>query len=253
MVLCITETQFALMLRCIAIDDEELALELLVDNISKVPFLELVAACSNPLEAVKLMQDKPVDLIFLDIQMPGLTGLQFIQSGLAANCMFILITAYEKYALEGYNLDVVDYLVKPVALERFLKACNKAQELHQLRSKIKHDVPGSPAADYFFVNVDYSLVKVQKSDIAWIEGLRDYIKIHLVSSPKAIMTRMSIKAIEEELTGPAFVRIHKSYLVAVSAITSVRKNSVFMQTMELPIGENYREAFYNAIGKHDQR
>jgi two-component system LytT family response regulator len=237
------------MLRCIAIDDEELALELLEDNIRKVPFLELVAACSNPLEALKVIKDQPVDLIFLDIQMPGLTGLQFIQSGLAAASMFILITAYEKYALEGYTLDVVDYLVKPVALDRFLKACNKALELHQLRAKSKSDTNASTPVDYFFVNVDYSLLKLQKSDIAWIEGLRDYIKIHLLSSPKPIMTRMSIKSIEEQLTGFRFIRIHKSYLVSVPSITSVRKNSVFIQTMELPIGENYRESFFNAIGK----
>jgi|SRR5580692_958064 two-component system LytT family response regulator len=236
------------MLRCIAIDDEDLALELLEDNIRKVPFLELVAACNNPLEALKVTQEQPIDLIFLDIQMPGLTGLQFIQSGLAASCMFILITAYEKYALEGYTLDVVDYLVKPVALDRFLKACNKALELYQLRAKGKADTQNAPV-DYFFVNVDYSLLKIQKSDIAWIEGLRDYIKIHLLSSPKPIMTRMSIKAIEEQLTGFPFVRIHKSYLVSVPSITSVRKNSVFIQTMELPIGENYRESFFNAIGK----
>jgi two-component system LytT family response regulator len=237
------------MLRCIAIDDEDLALELLEDNIRKVPFLELVAACNNPLEALKVTQEQPIDLIFLDIQMPGLTGLQFIQSGLAASCMFILITAYEKYALEGYTLDVVDYLVKPVALDRFLKACNKALELHQLRAKSKSDSNASTPVDYFFINVDYSLVKVQKSDIAWIEGLRDYIKIHLLSSPRPIMTRMSIKAIEEQLTGFPFIRIHKSYLVSLPSITSIRKNSVFIQTMELPIGENYREAFFNAIGK----
>src|SRR5580658_784648 len=236
------------MLRCIAIDDEELALELLEDNIRKVPFLELVAACNNPLEALKVVRDQPVDLIFLDIQMPGLTGLQFIQSGLAASCMFILITAYEKYALEGYTLDVVDYLVKPVALDRFLKACNKALELYQLRAKGKADTQNAPV-DYFFVNVDYSLLKIQKSDIAWIEGFRDYIKIHLLSTPKPVLTRMSIKAIEEQLTGSPFIRIHKSYLVSLLSITSVRKNSVFIQTMELPIGENYREAFFNAIGK----
>lgn len=235
------------MLRCIAIDDEDLALELLEDNIRKIPFLELVAACNNPLEAVKVIQENPIDLIFLDIQMPGLTGLQFIQSGLASSCMFILITAYEKYALEGYNLDVVDYLVKPVPLDRFLKACNKALELHQLRAKGKSDA--HPVIDYFFVNVDYSLLKIQKSDIAWIEGFRDYIKIHLLSTPKPILTRMSIKAIEEQLTGSPLIRIHKSYLVSLPAITSVRKNSVFIQTMELPIGENYREVFFTAIGK----
>ncbi|HET6256768.1 MAG TPA: LytTR family DNA-binding domain-containing protein [Puia sp.] len=237
------------MLRCIAIDDEELALELLEDNIRKVPFLELVAACNNPLEAVKVIQEQPVDLIFLDIQMPGLTGLQFIQSGLAASCMFILITAYEKYALEGYTLDVVDYLVKPVALDRFLKACNKALDLHQLRTRSKSDTAATPPVDYFFVNVEYSLLKVQKSDIAWIEGFRDYIKIHLLSTQKPVLTRMSIKAIEEQLTGFPFIRIHKSYLVSLPSITSVRKNSVFIEAIELPIGENYRESFFNAIGK----
>jgi DNA-binding LytR/AlgR family response regulator len=236
------------MLRCIAIDDEELALELLEDNIRKVPFLELVAGCSNPLEAIKVIREQPVDLIFLDIQMPGLTGLQFIQSGLASS-MFILITAYEKYALEGYNLDVVDYLLKPVALDRFLKACTKALELHELRIKSKTGDTIAPLTDYFFVNVDYSLLKVQKSDIAWIEGLRDYIKIHLQSTPKPVLTRMSIKAIEEQLTGFPFIRIHKSYLISLPSITSVRKNSVFIQSMELPIGDNYREAFFNLIGK----
>jgi DNA-binding LytR/AlgR family response regulator len=236
------------MLRCIAIDDEELALELLEDNIRKVPFLELVAGCSNPLEAIKVIREHPVDLIFLDIQMPGLTGLQFIQSGLASS-MFILITAYEKYALEGFNLDVVDYLVKPVALDRFLKACTKALELHELKIKSKAGDNVAPPADYFFVNVEYSLLKVQKSDIAWIEGLRDYIKIHLQSTPKPVLTRMSIKAIEEQLTGFPFIRIHKSYLVSLPAVTSVRKNSVFIQSMELPIGDNYREAFFNSIGK----
>src|SRR3954468_12853170 len=159
------------MLRCIAIDDEPLALELLEDNISKVPFLELVALCSNPIEAMQVLQQESVDLIFLDIKMPGLTGLQFIQS-LAQKPMFILITAYEKYALEGYELDVVDYLVKPVSLERFIKACNKAWELHQLKTNKQ---PGAEALPYFFINADYSLVKVVFNDIMWIEGLKDYL------------------------------------------------------------------------------
>lgn len=122
------------MLRCIAIDDEELALELLEDNIRHIPYLELVATCSNPLEAIKIMQEQQIDLVFLDIQMPGVTGLQFIQSSLQ-QCMFILVTAYEKYALESYNLNVVDYLVKPVDLNRFIKACNKAYELFKLKNR----------------------------------------------------------------------------------------------------------------------
>lgn len=232
------------MIRCLAIDDEELALELLVDNIQKVPFLELVAACNNPLEAMKILQQQEVDLIFLDIQMPGLTGLQFIQST-SKPYMFILITAYEKYALEGYNLDVIDYLVKPVELNRFFKACNKAQELYQLRSQSKNE----SEQEYFFVNVEYSLVKIQKSDITYIEGLKDYVKIHLRSDLKPVITRMSIKSIEEELNPSKFIRIHKSYIVSLAAISSVRKNSVFVGAIELPLGESYRENLYSIIGK----
>jgi two-component system, LytTR family, response regulator len=234
------------MLRCIAIDDEPLALELLEDNISKVPYLELVATCSNPIEAMKVLQQQPVDLVFLDIQMPGLTGLQFIQS-LSKKPMFILITAYEKYALEGYNLDVVDYLVKPVPLERFIKACGKALELHELKT-----ARGAPAAaaGHIFVNVDYSLLKVQLSDILFIEGLKDYIKIHLKSSPsKPVVPRMSMKAIEEELPSSQFVRVHKSFIVSREHITAVRKNSIFIGQMEIPVSDNYRDTIAGITGK----
>ncbi|RYY18771.1 MAG: response regulator transcription factor [Chitinophagaceae bacterium] len=227
------------MLRCIAIDDEELALELLEDNIRKVPFLELVATCSNPLEAIKVMQEQPIDLVFLDIQMPGLTGLQFIQSSLQ-NAMFILVTAYEKYALESYNLNVVDYLVKPVELNRFIRACNKAHELYKLKNK-PADQQDAPALDYFFVNVDYSLLKVMYTDIIWIEGLKDYVKMHLKSSDKPIIARLSMKSLEEELPSAIFLRVHKSYIVSKSFVTAIRKNSVFIKDLELPIGENYKE------------
>ena len=182
--------------------------------------------------------------------MPGLTGLQFIQSGLAASCMFILITAYEKYALEGYTLDVVDYLVKPVALDRFLKACNKALEFHQLRAKSKSDTQThQPPVDYFFVNVDYSLLKVQKSDIAWIEGFRDYIKIHLLSTPKPILTRMSIKAIEEQLTGSPFIRIHKSYLVSFLPSPPSGKTAFLSKRWNCRSAKIIAKSFFNAIGK----
>jgi DNA-binding LytR/AlgR family response regulator len=236
------------MLRCIAVDDEPLALELLEDNISKVPYLQLVAKCSNAIEAMKVLQQQPADLIFLDIQMPGLTGLQFIQS-MTEKPMIILITAYEKYALEGFNLDVTDYLVKPVSLDRFVKACNKAKELYELKNRINKDAPSNP--DYFFVNVDYSLLKVNFNDIKYIEGLKDYIKIHLKSSPRAIITRMAMKAIEEELPVAKFLRIHKSYIVSLGHITAIRKNSVFIDEMELPVGENFREAVLNLTGRQD--
>jgi DNA-binding LytR/AlgR family response regulator len=234
------------MLRCIAIDDEPLALELLEDNISKVPFLQLAGSYNNPVEAMKAMQAQTIDLIFLDIQMPGLTGLQFLQS-LTQKPMAILITAYEKYALEGYNLDVVDYLVKPVSLDRFIKACNKAWELYQLRNKVSIAPETTP--DYIFVNVDYSLLKIVLADITWIEGLKDYIKINLKSTSKAVITRMGMKTIEDELPASQFIRIHKSYIISKHQITAVRKNSVFLGAIELPVSENYRDAISAITGK----
>ncbi|RTL59523.1 MAG: response regulator transcription factor [Sphingobacteriales bacterium] len=234
------------MLKCIAVDDEPLALELLEDNISKVPYLQLVAKCSNAMEAMKLLQQQSVDLIFLDIQMPGLTGLQFIQS-LSVKPMIILITAYEKFALEGFNLDVVDYLVKPVSLERFVKACNKANDLFLLKNKPASGTETPP--DYFFVNVEYSLVKVNFSDITFIEGLKDYVKIHLANSNKPIITRISMKSLEEQLPPAKFLRIHKSYIVSISHINAVRKSSVFIGDMELPISDNYRDAMSIITGK----
>jgi two-component system, LytTR family, response regulator len=235
------------MLRCIAVDDEPLALELLEDNISKVPFLQLLATCSNAMEAMKVMQEQIVDLIFLDIQMPGLTGIQFIQS-LNNRPMVIFITAYEKFALEGFNLDVVDYLVKPVPLDRFIKACNKAFELYQLKNKSKENnqeaLPG-----YFFVNVEYSLLKVVMDDILWIEGLKDYIKIHLKSTSKAVITRMTMKTIEELLPLNQFIRIHKSYIVAIASITAIRKSTVIIGAEELPVSITYQESLMKIIGK----
>lgn len=234
------------MLRCLAIDDEPLALELLEDNISKVPFLELVATCSNPVDAIKILQEKSIDLIFLDIQMPRLTGLQFLQS-LLQRPMVIMITAYEKYALEGFNLDVIDYLVKPVALSRFIKACNKAWELHQLRQKSVESTPTAPL-DYIFVNADYSLIKVMLSDILWIEGLKDYLRIHLKGNAKPVVVRMAMKTMEDQLPALQFIRIHRSHIVSKQHITAIRKNSIFIGTMELAVGSNYQEVIATITG-----
>ena len=179
--------------------------------------------------------------------MPGLTGLQFINS-MSQKPMIILITAYEKYALEGFNLDVVDYLVKPVSLDRFLKACNKAWELHQLKTKTKEG-GNSSKPEYFFVNVDYSLLKMVFADILYIEGLKDYVKIHLKSDPKPVITRISMKAIEEELPAADFIRIHKSYIISVKHITAIRKSSAFIGNLELPVSDNYRDALTVLTGR----
>ncbi|HXR83778.1 MAG TPA: LytTR family DNA-binding domain-containing protein [Hanamia sp.] len=225
------------MIRCLAIDDEPLALELLTDNISKVPFLKLIASCDNVMDAMKEMQQQSVDLIFLDIQMPGLTGLQFIES-MTEKPMIILITAYKQYALEGYSLDVTDYLVKPVSLDRFMKACNKAKQLFELKSTPK--IASKP--EYIFVNADYSMVKITLTDIIYIEGLKDYISFHLKSAKHPLVTRMPMKTIEEQLPQSTFIRIHKSYIVSISFITAIRKSSVFIDSLELPLSDTYRQS-----------
>ncbi|TDH18478.1 response regulator transcription factor [Segetibacter sp. 3557_3] len=228
------------MLTCIAVDDEPLALKLLEDNISKVPFLEWKASCRNAFEAMKVLQQTRIDLIFIDIQMPGLTGLQYIGS-LKTKPLVIFVTAYKQYALESYDLDVVDYVVKPVSIERFIKACNRAKELHELKVTKHLPAVGHPV-DYFFLNADYSQVKIMFEDIIWMEGLRDYIKIHLKSSKNPLLFRTSLKVVEPELPAFKFIRIHKSYIVAIHNITSVRKNSLSIHDLELPIGETFREA-----------
>jgi DNA-binding LytR/AlgR family response regulator len=235
------------MLRCIAIDDEDLALELMEDYISKVPYLQLVATCDDPLDAITIIQEKQVDLVFLDIQMPGLNGLQLIES-LSSNPMCILVTAYSQYALDGFNLNVIDYLVKPVPFDRFLKACNKARELHQLKHKANESAKEAEL-DYFFINADYSHVKISYADILWVEGLKDYIKIHLENNAKPVVARISMKNIEEMLPASKFLRIQKSYIVSKAHITAVKKTSVFIGSTELTIGENYKESVLAFLGR----
>lgn len=218
---------------CIAIDDEPLVLDLLVDNIRRVPYLNLIMAYKNPLDASEILQSKTIDLIFLDIQMPHLNGLQFLKT-LEHPPMIIIVSAYQQYALEGYDFNVVDYVLKPISFERFLKACNKAQQLYQLKN---HE----PITDHIFVHVEYASVKIVFADILFIEGLKDYVKIHLISSKKPILTKMNLKAIEESLPNYKFKRIHKSFIINISKITLIKRDFVCLEEKEIPIGDVYRE------------
>lgn len=227
------------MMRCLAVDDEKLVLDLLVDNIRQVPYLMLAKTARNAMEAVEILQNEPIDLLFLDIQMPRLSGLQFLKT-LPDPPLVILVTAYDKYALEGFELNVVDYLLKPVSMERFLKACNRAHELFELKHKTPVAITPAALPD-FFVNVEYSLVKIVAADVAWVEGLKDYIKIWLSSAEKPVITRMTFKALEEKLPEPAFVRTHKSYLVAAQKITAVKRDFVLIGTTEIPVSEHYKD------------
>src|SRR3989337_1297321 len=176
-----------MIMRCIIVDDEPLVRELLEDNLSQVPFLQLVKSCKTALEALETLQESPIDLIVLDIQMPRLNGLQFLQS-LDHPPLIIMVTAYEKYAVESFNLQVADYILKPFSFDRFLKACNRAAELFRL----KNSGMSSEKSNDFFVNVEYTLVKIVAADIEYVESLKDYIKIYLSSTTKPVLTRMSL-------------------------------------------------------------
>jgi len=239
-------------MRCIAIDDEPLALDLLEDNIKQVPYLELVGRCRNAFEAIQLIQkekaeSRNIDLLFLDIQMPGITGVQFLKS-LVTNPMVIFITAYEQYALEGFELNVIDYLLKPVSFERFLKACNRAHELHQLKNAPQQAPAQVVLEEHFFVNAEYSLVKIRYNDILYIEGLKDYIKIYLATQSRPVITRMTMKGIEEKLSALPFMRVHKSFIVSLNKIESIRNLKISIGTHQIPVSEQFSEELMRRIG-----
>ncbi|WP_369826592.1 LytR/AlgR family response regulator transcription factor [Siphonobacter sp. BAB-5405] len=237
------------MMNCLAVDDESLALDLLEDNIRKVPFLNLVKRCKNAFEAQEVMQQQPIDLLFLDIQMPGISGVQFVQSMTQAP-MVVFVTAYEEFALEGFNLDVLDYLLKPVSFERFLKAVNKAYELHNLRHQetpVVAEPTPAPTQEYLFVNADYSLVKIRIADILYVEGLKDYVKIYLEGQSRPVITRLTMKAMEEKLPSGPFLRVHKSFIIAFDKIESIRNLRIKIGQVHIPISESYGEALFKAI------
>jgi DNA-binding LytR/AlgR family response regulator len=235
------------MIKCIAVDDEPLALALLADNISKVPYLHLVKKCLNAFDALATLEKETIDLIFLDIQMPGLTGLEFLSALQNNKPMVVIVTAYEQYALEGFNLNVTDYLMKPVAFDRFYQACQKSKELYDLKNNPQsttlnpQNTEGVATHNFFFVNADYSLVKILFDDILFIEGMKDYLKIHLHSQPKPVIPRMSFKQIEEKLPSNDFVRVHKSFMVNTAKIQSIRNGVVFIGKHTIPLSDTMRE------------
>jgi len=238
------ETQIT-KLKCIAIDDEPLALDIVEDYINKVDFLTLTKKCFRATTAIDIIQKGEVDLIFLDIQMPGITGVQLAKS-IKSIPPVIFTTAYSDYAVEGFELDAVDYLVKPFTFERFLKAVNKAYELHKLKNKKGEE--SQIRNEFIFVKSEYKNIKINFKDIVFIEGLSDYIKIHLTSGKK-VLSLQSLKAFLEKLPKNDFIRIHRSYIISIDKIKSIQKNRVFIGETELSVGESYKEDFLKMIGK----
>lgn len=227
-------------IRCLALDDEPLALALLADNIRNVSALDLVRACDDPLEALEFLQRDEVDLLFLDVQMPGLSGTRLLRS-LSAPPLTVFVTAYEQFALEGYDLNVVDYLLKPVEPARFGQAVLKAVQ------RLSRPTPTDAASDAFFVHADYSLVKIDRRHVLYTEGLKDYVKIYLEGQSRPVVTRITLKSLEAYLPPPRFVRTHRSYIVNFSRIESVKKNTLTVQGQPVPIGESYLENFLSLI------
>ena len=228
-------------INCIAIDDEPFALEIIADDIKKISFLNLVGTFSSPLDAWELIKQGKVDLIFLDIQMPIITGTQFLRS-LPQPPMVIFTTAYQQYALEGYDLNVVDYVLKPVPFDRFLKAVNKAEELHRLRLKESLPVTVEEPA-YFFVFSEYKQIKIQFDEVLYVEGLKDYVKIFIKNQSKPILTRLNLKMMETKLPAQHFCRVHHSYIVSLDKISSFQKTKILLGKQEIPIGKKFADFF----------
>ncbi|MEI6864812.1 LytTR family DNA-binding domain-containing protein [Flavicella sp.] len=234
------------MMTCLIIDDEPLAIELLEDFVSKVPFLKLIKSCSNALEAVEQIGLHKIDLIFTDIEMPEFTGVEFVRS-LSQKPLIIFTTAYSHYAVEGFNLNAIDYLVKPIPFHRFIKAANKAYDIFNLKAE-KQTSTKTPLQkiDFIFVKSEYENIKLNLDTIIYIEGLKDYIKIYNNKS-KPILTLNSLKAFEEKLP-QNFIRVHRSFIVSLNHIDSVQRNRIVIDKIRIPIGQNYKDEFIKRIG-----
>ena len=233
------------MIRCIAIDDEPLALQQIVAYIGKVPFLELAAQCQSALEARQFLEQDTVDAIFCDINMPDLNGMDFVKS-LAVPPLVVFTTAYSEYAVEGFRVNAVDYLLKPFGLQDFQRAANRLKERIENSAGNGTVVNGSAADtpdDTIFLKTEYRIVKVSISDIRYVEAMSEYLKVWLSSEPKPIITLLSMKKMEERLPS-TFMRIHRSYIVNLTKIQEVNKNRIIMDSdTYLPIGDLYKEAF----------
>lgn len=225
--------------KCIAIDDEPLALEQMERYINQTPFLELLGTFPSALKALGNEQFMEANLVFLDINMPDLNGLEFSKH-VSRDKKVIFTTAYEQYALEGFKADALDYLLKPFSYDEFLKATLKAKEHFELVEKAKQS---APQQDHMFVKSEYQSVRVRFEDILFIESMKDYIKIFLKNNDKPIFTLMTISSLENKLPSPDFMRVHRSYIISLDKIERTERNGIFIGEHRIPVGESYRKAF----------
>jgi two-component system LytT family response regulator len=235
-------------IKCIAIDDEPLAVKKIASYIEKIPFLELVAECRSAFEAMSFMKDNNIQLLFIDINMPDLSGMKFVKS-LTDKPYVVFTTAYSEYAQEGFQVDAVDYLLKPITFSSFLKAANKVKTLIELKTN-KQKETTEATSEHLFVKSEYKLVRIELDEIKYIESQHEYIKIHTING-KPLMTQLSLKTIEEQLHPDRFMRVHRSYIVNLKRISVIERNRiVFDGNVFIPISEQYKEKFQQYIDKY---
>lgn len=241
------------MIRTIAIDDEPLALQLVTGYIKKTPYLEFLTAFDNPLSAMEYLEDNDVDLIFLDIQMPDLSGTEFARI-LGKETKIIFTTAYEKYALEGFRLEAVDYLLKPFGYEEFLNSAAKARKLIDLETRAGASNDQNPTietgSNFLFLKADYKIRRINFDEILYIESLKDYIKIHLRNEPKPIISHCSLKLLESKIPANMFMRVHRSFIVNLNYVTTVDRLRIVFGKEYLPVSDQYKEKFQKFLDEN---
>jgi len=234
------------MIATIAVDDEPLALQLITGYIKKTPFLDLCREFDNPVDAMEYMDEEPVDLVFLDIQMPDLSGTEFAR--MLNGPKIIFTTAYEKFALEGYKLSAVDYLLKPFSYEDFLRAAQKAKHLIDLERQGAPSIEANK--DFLFLKSEYKIRRVNFSEILYVEGLKDYVKVYLEKEPRPILSLSSMKNIESKLPADRFMRVHRSFIVNVEHVNTIERSRIIFGNVRIPIGEQYKQKFQDFLDKN---
>jgi DNA-binding LytR/AlgR family response regulator len=234
-------------LKTIAIDDEPLALRLVSDYVSKTPFLELVGSFDNPLDAIDFLSKQSVDLIFVDIQMPDLTGIEFARS-LEGAPKIVFTTAYEKYAIEGFKLNAIDYLLKPFSYEEFLKAAGKARKQTELEANVLPSIEAN--SQFLFLKSEYKIRRINFNDILYIEGLKDYIKVYISGDDKPIMSLNSIKSLEQKLPEDKFMRVHRSFIVNLDKIDTIERSRIIFGKVYIPVSDQYKDKFQEYLDKN---
>lgn len=240
-----------MLLNCIVVDDEPFALGLVCSFIEKTPFLKLAGSFSNGIKALEMLHEQAIDLIFLDIQMPDITGIQLARllerKPGGAGPRIIFTTAYNNFALEGYKVDALDYLLKPFDYEDFLRAANKARAYAEMLKTVPEISVSSE--EYIFLKVEYNLIRVAIKDIIYIKGLKDYVMVYLESTDRPVLTLTSLKSLEQRLSPKKFMRVHRSYIVALEKINSITKNSIHIGDVNITIGDQYKDTFNEYLSK----